>query len=372
MKNEDNLPDCQGSNYLSENNAGTQLVCDLHVRGNEVYLPQTPPVDFKSEEYEKEFLSPLPDDIAPEVGSVLRSKRSHFTVLRIVFIVLFLFFIFGAIYHYFPRQRIVSTSDELFEDGLKVSAEYKKNLTLASEKYESKQWESVIKLLEKDAKAICEDQKQTLDNEKLLRYYFNALNNSADYPGDTPFMIIEKVRMHSPNRLGWYIDWLRIKFPECNSVRAVEPEPAHIEEIKKLLQKENPSDYYTVKWIKASDYNIYKKLLDLYWARLNFIYWCYLNPRKNMDKEDPGVFEREVAYQICKKYTEADSVDRDFLQLQIDIIKEVISADMGWGSFEGAAYFDGELYYRQGALEGILHQCEDKLKNINRQQGDLQ
>ena len=89
MNDEINLPDCPENNPLSLSNVQTHLVCDLHVKGNEIYLPQSSPVDINSDEYDEEFLQSLPNDIASEVRSVLKNKRNHFTFLGLVIIFLF-------------------------------------------------------------------------------------------------------------------------------------------------------------------------------------------------------------------------------------------------------------------------------------------
>ena len=85
MNDEINLPDGSENTPLSVGNAQTQLVRDLHVKGDKVYLPETSPVDFNSDEYDDEFLRSLPNDVALEASSVLNNKRNRFTLFGLAF-----------------------------------------------------------------------------------------------------------------------------------------------------------------------------------------------------------------------------------------------------------------------------------------------
>ena len=358
--NDTNLPDCQENHELSEINAHSLLVCDLHARGNEVYLPQTAPVDFSSEEYEKEFLRPLPEDIASEVASILKSKRGHFSFLKLVFIFFFLVLAAWAIFHYFPRQIIVSVND-ISREGQEISTGYRKIAAKAQEEMDRKQWRAAIELLEEPAGEISQDKTLTQENGVLLGMYFDAVKNSSGYPSETPKAIIRKVREHSPDYMGWYLDELWLNYPECLpadfSKKTIIPGELKAARIKRCLES------FKSNWENAPDYNLKnRELLDLFWARLNFYYWLYCDPKKNLDEDDPGVFERERAYQISKKYTESEELVLDFLQLRIDIINAIINAGMGWGDWEGSAYFDGELYWMESTLRKQLDSLESRME----------
>lgn len=367
MSDEINLPDCPENNPLSVGNVKTQLVCDLHVNGDKVYLPQTDSVDFKSEEYEKCFLGALPDDIAPEVSSVLKAKRSHFTILRLLIIFLFLSAVSLAFYHFYPRMHFADYSDDPSEEGLTISDKYEGVCFKAKKEKGNKQWKSVIDTLDDCPEKLSNNEKETLDNLLLFRIYFDAINNCVDVPIDKKEkakIIVDRVRKHSPDRLGWYLDWLRLNYPEeCNylSDGRYEPNEERADGIKELLIDVNPD-----RWEKAPDYKCNFRLLDLYYARLNFIYWCYSKPSKHLNKDDLGVFERERAYQICKKHTDdPDHIDSAFLQLRIEIIQAIIRA--GTGVIEGWYYFDGKERYLSSHLQKELDRLNEYKKKLEKQ-----
>ena len=359
MSDETNLPDRSENNPLSNGNPDTQLVCDLHVKGSEVYLPKTKPVDFKTKEYDKLFLMSLPDDIASDVSSVLKTKRSRFTIVKLAIVFLFLSTVAWAIYCFFPKTHISATSEVVSQDGLTLSSKYKEVTNKAIEESKKKQWKSVIDILCNHAKKISDSKEQTLGNELLLRIYFDAVHNCVDAPialKDEAKSINEQVRRYSPDRLGWFLDWLRLNYPEeCNylSNGRYEPNVEHAKNIKELLQNVNPD-----RWRNAPDYEPNNKILDLYWARLNYAYWCYLNPRKNLNMNSAGVNEREEAYHICKKYTDFGECDQTFLRLKIDIIKRTI--DAGIGISEGWYYFDGDEHWKTSYLKSLLDQEQGK------------
>ena len=359
MSDEINLPDRSGNSPLSNGNPGTQLVCDLHVKGSEIYLPKTRPVDFETEDYDNIFLKSLPDDIASDVSSVLKTKRNRFTIVKLAIVFLFLSTVTWAIYCFFPKTHISSTSEVVSQDGLTLSSKYKDVTNKAIEESKKKQWKSVIDILCNHAKKISDNKELTLNNELLLRIYFDAVHNCVDAPitlKEEAKIINEQVRRYSPDRLGWFLDWLRLNYPEeCNylSKGRYAPNDKSAETIQELLPKVNPD-----RWRNVPDYEANKKLLDLYWARLNFAYWCYLNPRKHLDMNSAGVNEREEAYRICKKYTDRGECDQTFLQLKIDIIKRTI--DAGTGISEGWYYFDGDEHWKTNYLNDLLNEQQEK------------
>lgn len=368
MSDEINIPNCPENKPANIDNTTTQLVCDLRVKGSEVYLPQTNPVDFKSEEYEKVFLNALPDDIASEVSSVLKAKRSHFTVLSLIINFLFLSVLAFVFYCLYPKMHFSSTSDLISRDGLTISDKYEAITSKANEEIKQKQWKAAIATLEDYPKKISGNEKETLDNLLMFRLYFDAINNYVDAPSDLKSearSIIDQVRNHSPDRLGWYLDWLRLNYSEecnCLSHGRVEPNADRAKNIKSLFLDVNPA-----RWKNAPDYkNNNIRLLDLYYARLNFMYWCYCDPQNNKDETDPGVLEREDAYEICKKYTREDqSIDRDFLQLRIDIIKTIKHAGIGLG--EGYYYFDGGKKWLASTIQKELDKQLNKLEALEKQ-----
>ena len=362
MSDDINLPDRSKNSSLSNGNPGVQLVCDLHVKGDEVFLPKTKSVDFKSEEYEKCFLGALPDDIASDVSSVLKAKRNHFTVLRLIIIFVFLSAVSLAFCCFYPRMHFTSTSDEISQEGLTVSDKYKDVTFKANKGKGKKQWKSVIDTLGDCPEKISNSEKETLENLLLFRIYFEAINNCVDIPSDEKEKaksIIDRVRKHSPDRLGWFLDWLRFNYPEeCNYLSNGHYEPNNVERaetIQELLQNVNPD-----RWRNAPDYENNIEILDLYWARLNFAYWCYLNPRKNLNMNSAGVNKREEAYRICKKYTDFGKCNQTFLRLKIDIIKRTIEA--GTGISEGWYYFDGNEHFWTSDLKTILYREQEREK----------
>ena len=364
MSDENNLPNRPENKPVSIDNK-TQLVCDLRVKGSEVYLPQTNPVDFKSEEYEKVFLNALPDDIASEVSSVLKAKRSHFTLLSLIVLFLFLCVLSCVFYYLNPQTRFSSTSDDISQEGLTISDKYKAITSKASEEREKKQWKAAIATLEDHPKKISRNEKETLDNLLMFRIYFDAMNNYVDAPSslkEEARSIVDLVRKHSPDRLGWCLDWLRLNYPEESNYLSngrFEPDSKRAKTIKDLLPNVNPD-----RWKNAPDYkknNI--RLLDLYYARLNFIYWCYCGPKGNLDEKDSGVLEREDAYQICKKYTEnINCIDPDFLQLRIDIIQTIRRAGISLGEWN--YFFDGKKRWSSSIIQKEL----DELNTYKKKQ----
>lgn len=332
------------NNSLSKTHAEVQLVCDLHVQGNKVCLPRTAPVDFKSQEYEKEFLHPIPDDIASEVSSVIKSKRSHFTILKLLTAFLFLSFLSWAIFLFFPKPRMTNTFDEISREGLYLAVKYNNLVAKAQEESQKKQWQLVIDLLENDAREISKNKSKVLENGELLGLYFDAIGHSPKHiKTDVPKEIIDNVRKHSPNCLGWYLDWLRIYYPESRRFGALDVDEKRAEEMKKLFESDNPVRDWKD---NAFDYDKNKDLLYLYWARLEFYYWCYSG--KRLKQEDQGVSEREDAYRICEQYNKPGSTlfNESFLQLQLEILDTL---DHAWGVFS-RAYFHGEETFSKKAL----------------------
>ena len=357
MSDEINLPDRSENSPLSNGNPDTQLVCDLHVKGDKVYLPQAESVDFKSAEYEKCFLGALPDDIASEVSSILKAKRHPLTTFNLIILLLFLSIGACTFYCLSQKTHFSSTSDKVSQKDMTASKEYRDVISKAQAETTKKHWNVVIDLLREPAKMISENKEKTLENELLLRLYFDAVhfsfNVSSDLKEETMNMV-DQVRRHSPNRLGWFLDWLRLNYPEETNYflhKNFKPNKTRAEEIKKILPEVNP-----YRWKNAPDYKDgdNAKILDLQWACLNFIYWCYCNPEKNLDKDDSGIAEREEAYRICKKYTRVDDCDDDFLQLKKDIIQRTIDAGVGWGSFKIRYYFDGETHWVASDLKNNL------------------
>lgn len=330
---------------------------DLEVKGNTIYLPEKHDVDFKSREYENDFLKSLPDDVASEVRSVLRSKRNPLTILKIAIVFLFLAVSSLVVYYYFPRQIVVETH-EISRKSFKnqVDNQYRSVVANAKKMIEKKDWRSAAELLETPALEIANDDKiiQDQENGLLLGLYFDAVEHSVDYPLDIPKKIAET--LNTPSRyLGWYLDWLWLNYPECRYTKRNEPDADRAKEIKNVIDKLSPPNEY---WKDVPDYEENKDLLYLYWSRLNYSYWCYLNPKKNLDKDDPGIFEREQAYKVSKLYTEVDNCNLDFLQLQIEIIRTTI--DAGIGISELWYFFDGEAKWDSNKLNEQLKELEAK------------
>lgn len=367
MKNDDNVDSdsndftpVQAVQNTAIRNEKIQLTNDLIVKGNEVYLPKTHLVDCNSDEYEDEFLK-LPDGMSSEISSIIKAKRTPFTVFHLIVVLLSLSASAWCVYFFFPRPIVIETM-EISRQKLEkqIESKYVDVVKVAQEQIKKKDWRSAIKTLEESALVISKSKRQTQDNGLLLGLYFDAVEHCVDYQLEKPQAIIENMRKEHFDYLGWYLDWIWLSYPECRYEKApiINPDESKAEEIKKVLQE---YDENSKQWISVLDYGDNKELLDFRIAQLNYFYWCFRGPQKHEKKDDPGVSERERAYQIAKEYSDPKKEKRydNFKQLQRDIIQTINDKVLGWG---GYFYFDGDSRWAW-PWWGANH-INDQLKDI--------
>lgn len=317
----------------------------LSVRDDAVVLPSIKQIDGKSEEFVGIVTKVLPDDVAPELGEMLRSRNNGYSRLGILGIIAFCVLSCVGAYYFWPRLPELESTDESIKvaspEG-KVDSKYRKIYEESEALLKDKKYVACAQLLSPELDKIFAPGAGSDDwkgARKLFGIYLEAVNEGQYDTSNirTASHYITKLQNLEPDAIEWPTYEVLISSKELlkDFEYVVKEDNVRLASIMKCLR--NVDKVLVMDKDRAKGRNQQRLLLIK--ARLLTMQWILGGMAKGYPYEslnDVGVIEREKAYKIAKQY---DNVS-EFLELRLYILDKLIEYGPHWGI--GKIYFGGK------------------------------
>lgn len=325
----------------------------------------------------------LTDLARAEIGTdfILDTEMPKANRLQRLFCVLMLLLTLFLVYFHFPRpQTPVKLKNEISFGNMKFPREKKFQLLLekAQEVRKVGRYHECVKIL---TPAVTElqksglQQKEVLENQLLFALYLDAVRHIRKMPipslqkeidalQQSGLKLVREIERHDPDTIQWHLLEIDLCLDQqllnWNTGRAsYNPEMVkHIDQVLKMLA----STAERIKRSKLDDKKENLAMIDLRRVQLLIQKWKYsTKDLSDDDKGDPGVEEREKAYEIAERY---DNV-LDFLVLRKYIV------DMIYENNSGYYWWRGKEYWRKKYLEDERRVLNKKINNAKATKGKI-
>ena len=331
----------------------------------------------------RSFASPSRDEKtlseeAPELLAALKAEKNDPSILSRMGLCAGLLACIIAVFLFWPKGRPLLDTSMVFDlptlTPETVSRQHTELLAKCKIMMGNSQYRACIDLLEPVVKIILEDSGSFAENSRLLSTYLNCWRLYLPVDSDTDTMelvdLCEKALQYqtSPE---WqlfklYFSWVSYKpfyldFAGMEKVlgKSLGPKPKRgkvrdqlIEQFKDFSKTaDNIREYLANN--PCDEDNKFKSLLDLLHCQILVAQWIVEGYKKYPDDhlEDPGVPQRERAYEIAEKYED----DIAFLTIRKEIVKRILDAAGGY------YYFKGKRLWQTSHLKDDLKAIDDRI-----------
>ena len=321
-----------------------------------VELPETELLPAKSDEALQASVENLPDDIEPVLEAILKARRSSYSYLQLLFLIVFMVLAFLLTYYWLLPHPVNVEGINMEVQGPSLppitSSEMRSISENAIALYKEKKYLECARKLSNSRNALKEPSLANIYCEALYNVYFDAQDHKKrrDYE-DRAFKTLDQMEQQDPDNVRWPLHRIKIKshnYLRKDDFHLTSQDSVRQEGVESLL-----GSFDKLRKLDKDNGGKNSHIIDLLEAKLLTADWLLKGFSKGYpdDENDVGVLEREKAYEIAKSHPDA----RDFLELRKAIVKKILEGDS-----------KVNYYYFNGKKRFSVKPLRDELNNIDR------